>query len=84
MYSAMVSYISARRVLLRIERNEHKQLVMKSTNDTAVTWSMMVTALNLKSLIEVSTTKQNPRKLEEAFNICGALLFPLLFVDIAQ
>lgn len=84
-YSATVSYISARFVLLRIDRNAHKQLVINSTNEMAVTSSIIVTELNLKSLIDVNTTKQNPRKLEEAFNICGALLllFPSLFVCIA-
>jgi hypothetical protein len=52
----------------------------------AVTSSIIVTELNLKSLIEVNTTKQNPRKLEEALNIWGALLLPppSLFVCIAS
>ena len=81
-YSAMVSYISARRVLLRMERNEHKQLAINNTKEIAVISSIIVVALNLKSFMEVNTTKQKPRKLEEAFNICGALLLPLLFVEV--
>ena len=68
-YSATVSYMSARFVLLRMDRNEHKQLVINNTNETAVISSIIVTALILKSLIDVITTKQNPRKLEDAFNI---------------
>ena len=71
--------------MLRMERNEHKQLVINNTKEMAVIWSIIVVSLNLKSFMEVNTTKQKPRKLEDAFNICGALLLPLpplLFVAI--
>ena len=57
-----------------MERKEHKQLNINSTKHTAVIWSMMVESLNLKTLIEVSTRKQNPNRLDAEFNICGDLL----------
>jgi len=57
-----------------MERNAHKQLNINNTKHTAVIWSIMVVSLNLKTLIEVSTRKQNPNKLDAEFNICGDLL----------
>ncbi len=69
----MVSYNKARFVLLLIERNAHKQLNINSTKQTAVPWSIIVVFENLKNFIEVNTRKQNPSKLEAAFNICGDL-----------
>jgi len=60
--------------LLLIERNAHKQLNINSTKQIAVISSIIVVLDNLKNLIEVSTTKQKPSKLEAEFNICGDLL----------
>ena len=57
-----------------MERKAHKQLNINSTKHTAVIWSTMVESLNLKTLIEVSTRKQNPNRLDAEFNICGDLL----------
>jgi hypothetical protein len=57
-----------------MERKAHKQLNINNTKHTAVISSMMVVSLNLKTLIEVSTRKQNPNKLDAEFNICGDLL----------
>jgi hypothetical protein len=36
---------------------------------------MNVVADNLRNFKEVNTRKQNPRKLDAEFNICGDLLF---------
>ena len=58
-----------------MERNAHKQLNINNTKQTAVIPSIIVVSENLKNLREVNTRKQNPRKLEDEFNICGALLF---------
>jgi len=64
----------ARFVLLRMERKAQRQLNINSTKHTAVIWSITVVSLNLKNLIEVSTTKQKPSKLDAALSICGDLL----------
>jgi hypothetical protein len=74
-YSASVSYNAPRFVLLRIERNAHKQLNIKITKQMAVISSINVVVDNLKNFKEVITRKQNPRKFDDEFNICGALLF---------
>ncbi|MEP6682435.1 MAG: hypothetical protein ABJA35_04210 [Parafilimonas sp.] len=68
-YSASVSYNSARFVVLRIERNAHKQLNIKITKQMAVISSINVVEDNLKNFKEVITRKQNPRKLDDEFNI---------------
>jgi hypothetical protein len=73
-YSAIVSYKTACFVLLRIERKAHKQLLINNTKHTAVMLSIIVVSENFKSFIEVNTTKQKPSRLDEEFNICGALL----------
>jgi hypothetical protein len=62
-----------------MERNAHKQLNIKITKHTAVISSMNVVFDNLKNFNDVITRKQKPRKLEDEFNICGALL-PLSFI----
>ncbi|MEP6466640.1 MAG: hypothetical protein ABJB05_10065 [Parafilimonas sp.] len=61
--------------MLRIERNAHKQLNIKITKQHAVISSINVVADSLKNFKEVSTRKQNPRKLDDELSICGALLF---------
>jgi hypothetical protein len=60
--------------LLLIERNAQRQLNINNTKQIAVISSIMVVSENLKNLIEVSTTKQKPSKLEAEFNIWGDLL----------
>lgn len=52
-----------------MERNAHKQLNIKITKQTAVISSIKVVAENLKNFNDVITRKQNPKKLDEAFNI---------------
>jgi hypothetical protein len=55
-------------------RKEHKQLNIKIIKQAAVISSIKVLADSLKNFKEVSTKKQNPKKLDEAFNICGDFL----------
>ena len=57
-----------------MERNEHKQLNIKITKHTAVISSINVVWDNLKNFKEVSIRKQNPKKLDDAFKICGDFL----------
>jgi hypothetical protein len=52
-----------------MERNAHKQLNIKITKQTAVISSINVVSDNLKNFKEVSTRKQNPKKLDDEFNI---------------
>ena len=58
-----------------IDKKERIQAVIKSMMATVVNSSIIVLPAMFKSLREVSTTKQSPNKLEEAFNICGDLSF---------
>ncbi|MEO8712061.1 MAG: hypothetical protein ABI405_08065 [Parafilimonas sp.] len=58
-----------------MERKEHKQLNINIIKQQPVISSRIVFADNFKNFKEVNTRKQNPRKLEEEFNICGDLLF---------
>jgi hypothetical protein len=60
-------------VLLRIDKNAHKQLNIKITKQTPVISSIKEVSVSLKNLSDVNTKKQNPRKFEEEFNICGDL-----------
>ena len=76
-YSAMVSYIAARLLLLRIERNAHRLLNIKITKQPPVISSIKEVSVRLKNLSDVKTKKQKPRKLDEVFNIWGDL-FSLL------
>ena len=74
--SAMVSYFFASdEIELRIERKDKIQLIIKLTIVTAVNSSMYVVAFSFNNFNEVSTTKQIPRRLEEAFKICGDFSF---------
>ena len=57
-----------------MERNAHKQLNIKITKHTAVISSIKVVAENLKNFNDVITRKQNPKKLDDAFKICGDFL----------
>jgi hypothetical protein len=62
-------------ILPRIERNERIQLSIKKKIATISVLSIIVRCDNFKNLRDVSTTKHNPNKLEDAFNICGAFWF---------
>ena len=56
-----------------MERNAHKQLNINITKQTEVISSITVSCASFKNFKEVITRKQNPRKLEDEFSICGAL-----------
>ena len=60
-------------VLLRIDKNAHKQLNIKITKHPPVISSINEVYESLKNLRDVNTKKQKPRKFEEEFNICGDL-----------
>jgi hypothetical protein len=72
--SASVSYIIERLDLLRIDRNAHRQLNINITKQPPVISSMKEVSVTSKNLSDVRTRKQNPRKFEEEFSICGDLL----------
>lgn len=56
-----------------IDKKERIQLAIKNMMATVVNSSIIVLPEILSSLSDVSTTKQSPSKLEEAFKICGDL-----------
>jgi len=58
-----------------MDKKERMQLAMNKMMATVVNSSMIVLPEMFNSLSEVSTTKQSPSKLEEAFNMCGDLSF---------
>ena len=59
--------------LLRIERKDKILLLMNRIVATEVHSSINVVPFNFKTFNEVSTRKQIPNKLDEAFRICGDL-----------
>lgn len=64
-----------------IDRKERMQLAINNMMASVVSSSMMVLPAMFSSLSDVSTTKQSPNKLEDAFKICGDLSFSsLMFV----
>ena len=58
-----------------MDKNERIQAAIKNMMATVVNSSMIVLPAMLSSLRDVSTTKQSPSKLEDAFKICGDLSF---------
>jgi hypothetical protein len=65
-----------------IDKKERIQAAIKSMMATVVNSSIIVLPDMFNNLRDVSTTKQSPNKLEEAFNICGDLSFSsLILVD---
>ena len=60
-----------------IDKKERTQLAMKSMIATVVNSSIIVLPAMLSNLREVSTTKQSPNKLDDAFKICGDLSFSI-------
>ena len=56
-----------------MDKKERIQLAIKNIMATVVNSSIIVLPAMLSNLSDVSTTKQSPNKLEEAFNICGDL-----------
>jgi hypothetical protein len=64
-------------ILPRMERKERIQLSIKKKIATVSVLSIIVRCDNFKNLRDVSTTKHNPNKFEDAFKICGAFSFLL-------
>jgi hypothetical protein len=65
-----------------IDKKERIQAAIKSVMAIVVNSSIIVLPEMFSSLRDVSTTKQRPSKLEEAFNICGdlSLLFSIVII----
>jgi hypothetical protein len=80
------SAIFSRRLLLGklplIDKNERMLLAIKSRVEIVVSSSINVACAIFKSFREVRTTKQRPRRLDEAFRICGDFWF--LFSNVAS
>jgi L-rhamnose mutarotase len=75
----MLSAILSNRTLLfsfveRMDKNEKKQHAINKIQATPVTSSILDSSLTFDIFSEVKTTKQNPNKLEEVFNMCDELL----------
>jgi Ca2+-binding EF-hand superfamily protein len=71
--SAIFSSLPAFFIVPFIDKNDRIQLVINKNMAAVVNSSMIVLPEMLSNLSEVSTTKHNPSKLEEAFKICGDL-----------
>ena len=67
----------------RIDKNENIQLAINSIIATTVISSMTDVADLLSTFNEVSTIKQIPSKLEDAFKICGDFSFCSFIVNYA-
>ncbi len=70
----MLSAILSNRTLFfsfveRMDKNEKKQHVINKIQATPVTSSILDSSLTFDILSEVNTTKQNPNKLEDVFNM---------------
>jgi hypothetical protein len=63
-----------------IDKKERMQLAIKNMMATVVNSSMIVLPAMFNNLSEVSTTKQSPSKLEDAFKIWGDLSFSSFIV----
>lgn len=61
----------------RRDKNEKILLVIKKNVAIPVSSSMIDTSLYFDILREVNTTRQNPSKLEEVFNMCSDLLLAI-------
>ena len=58
-----------------IDKKERIQAAIKSMMATVVNSSIIVLPEILSNLSDVSTTKQSPNKLDDAFSMCGDLSF---------
>ena len=68
--SAINSYlIKELGLFVRMERNENRLDIINNIAATPVSSSIIDTSLYLDIFKEVNTTKQNPNKLDEVFNI---------------
>lgn len=68
--SAMFSYFTlSLLLLLRIDRNDKKLLVIKDIVAIAVNSSIIDVCFNFKTFNDVRTIKQSPSRFDEVFNI---------------
>jgi hypothetical protein len=58
-----------------MDKKERMQAAINSMMATVVNSSIIVLPAMFNNLSDVSTTKQSPSKLEDAFNMCGDLSF---------
>ena len=65
-----------------MDKKERIQLVIKKIMASVVNSSISVLPAMFNNLSEVSTTKQSPSKLEDAFKICGDLSFSSFIMRI--
>jgi hypothetical protein len=79
--SAIFSNIMLIASFLRRERNESKQLAIKANIARVVTSSMMVFFEIFRSFKDVSSRKQMPNRLEDAFRMCGDLELSLYILQ---
>lgn len=70
--SATFSY---RFIFPLIDKNERIQLIINKIVATIVSSSIKVVCEKFKIFSDVKTTKQSPKRLEEALRICGDLSF---------
>jgi len=83
----MISAMPSKKMLLllmpRIDKKEKMQLAINRMMATTVISSMMDVSDLLSTFNEVSTIKQIPTKLDEAFKICGDFSFCSFMVTLA-
>ena len=58
-----------------MDKNERIQLIINKIVATIVNSSINVVCEKFKTLRDVKTTKQSPKRFEEALSICGDLSF---------
>ena len=71
--SAIFSNLPLFFIVPLMDKKESMQLVINKNIAAVVSSSIIVLPEMFNSLSEVSTTKQSPSKLEEAFKMCGDL-----------
>jgi ABC-type uncharacterized transport system ATPase subunit len=76
--SAISSHILTRLKLPLIDIKESPQLAINNRVVKAVNSSIKVSCDIFNSLMDVNTTKQRPRRLDDALRMCGDLAFGLL------
>ena len=64
---------------VRIDKNDNKLHVINKIQATPVNSSIFVNWSYFEILSDVNTTRQNPKRLEEVFNICCGFLFDMIF-----
>jgi hypothetical protein len=76
--SAISSHILIRLKLPLIDIKERPQLTINSIVVKAVNSSIKVSCDTFNSLMDVNTTKQSPRRFDDALRMWGDLVFGLL------